>query len=168
MADGSEKRADQLAEGDVIAVMTLGGLKPATIYMVTKSVVTNYLAYQVTFSDGTVLTASENHTVLNDDEELVTLESLALGEPVRKSDGQLVRVTAKEMVGHERLELINVIVNVDSMLAIDHVYITNGLFSGDWLLQTTRDSREETIELLWDTVDLSHVPQKTSSENNSN
>lgn len=162
MADGSQKRADQLIEGDVIAVMTLAGLKPATIYMVTKSAVTNYLATQVTFSDGTVLTASENHTVLNEDDEMITLEELSIGDRVRRHDGQLVSVTANKLVGYDKLLLINVIVSTDSVYPIDHVYITNGLFSGDWLLQVSRDNQGEAIELLWDKIDLSYIPEKTS------
>jgi len=164
MADGSQKRADQLVEGEAIAIMTMGGLKSATIYMVTKSKVVNYLATQVTFSDETVLTASENHTVLNEDDELITLEALSIGDRVRRHDGQLISVTANKLVGYDKLLLINVIVSTDSVEPIEHVYITNGLFSGDWLLQVSRDKQGGVLEVLWDRVDLSFLPEKSSPE----
>jgi len=165
MADGSQKRADQLADGDIVAIMGLNGFRTATIYLVTKSVVTNYLAHQAKFSDGTVLTASENHTLLNEDEKFVPLESLSAGDKIQRSDGKLISLISTELVKRDKLELINIIINVDSELASDHTYFTNDLISGTWLLQTTRDSRNEPIELWEGTVDISNIPQRDSSDN---
>ena len=154
------KRADELVEGDLIMVMTASGLQSVPVYLVTRCSVTNYQAQKVTLSDGSFLTASDNHTVVNEYDQLVTLDSVPTGSQLRRYDGELVEVLTNEKVIKERVDLINVIVNIDSTVPLHHVYVTNSLLSGDMLVQLTSDATGEEIGLLWDEIDLSNVPPK--------
>jgi hypothetical protein len=160
LANGKVKRADELVEGDLIMVMTASGLQSTPIYLVTRSSVTLHKLQKVTLSDGSALTASNNHTVLNEYDQLVTLDSVAIGSKLRRYDGELVEVLSNDKVTKERVDLINVMVNIDSSVPLQHVYVTNGLLSGDMLVQLTRDVTGEDIDLLWDKIDLSNVPPK--------
>jgi hypothetical protein len=152
------KRADTLIEGDQIMVMTALGLRSAPIALVTRSSLKGYQVQQITLSDGSFLSGSSNHTVLNQYNKLVTLDSIAIGTQLRHHDGSLVEVVTNEKIRLEKVDLMNVMVNIDSTLPLHHVYVTNHLLSGDMLAQLTRDATGEEVDLLWDRVDLSHLP----------
>lgn len=156
--NGKVKRADELVEGDQIMVMTALGLRSVPISLVTRSSMKNYRVQKITLSDGGFLTASDNHTVLNQHNKLLPLDSVAVGTKLRRHDGSLVEVVSNEKVRLEKVDLMNVMVNIDSTLPLHHVYVTNNLLSGDMLAQLTRDATGEELDLLWDRVDLSHLP----------
>ncbi|MEK8016236.1 MAG: Hint domain-containing protein [Candidatus Parabeggiatoa sp.] len=157
------KRADTLVEGDLIMVMTSSGLQSASIYLVTRSSITHHNVQKVTLSDGSTLTASNNHTVVNEYDQLIALDSVAIGSQLRRYDGELVEVLTNEKVTKESIDLINVMINIESTVPLHHVYVTNNLLSGDMLVQLTSDASEAAgkgINLIWDEIDLSNVPHK--------
>ncbi|RKZ78025.1 MAG: hypothetical protein DRR19_27085 [Candidatus Parabeggiatoa sp. nov. 1] len=160
LVNGDVKRADELVKGDLIMVMTDSGLQSVPIYLVTRSSVTHHKVQKVTLSDGSTLTASNNHTVVDEHDQLVALDSVPIGSKLRRYDGELVEVLTNEKVTKERVDLINVMVNIDSTVPLHHVYVTNSLLSGDMLVQLTSDATGEEIDLLWDEIDLTNVPPK--------
>ncbi|OAD21622.1 hypothetical protein THIOM_002606 [Candidatus Thiomargarita nelsonii] len=74
---------------------------------------------------------------------------------MRKADGTVLIVKSVQLVPYERIELINLVVNPDSSLPIDHTYVTNGVLSGDRLLQDTNFEDNHNLHLVFDQVDLS-------------
>ena len=160
LENGETKRADELVEGDMIMVMSGSGLQGVPIYLVTRSSVTNHKVQKVTLNDGSSLTASNNHTVVNEYDQLVTLESVAVGSKLRRYDDKLVEVITNGKIVKESVDLINVMVNINSTLPLHHVYVTNNLLSGDMLAQLTHDATGEDINLLRGKIDLSNVPPK--------
>ena len=52
------------------------------------------------------------------------------------------------------MDLFNLSINRESSKPVDHVIDTNGILSGDWLLQSTNDLVEEELFLRTSVINL--------------
>ena len=119
-----------------------------------KSDVGNTPVIRVMFSSGATLTASMNHPLVLSDETVVAIEKLQVGDQVLAESWSPVTVRGIERVESYSGELHNVIVNGMSATAKDHLIATNGILSGDWLLQANNDAVERSIALRTGTINL--------------
>jgi hypothetical protein len=101
----------------------------------------------IQFKDERALTVSKNHTFITRDERVIKADELKPGTKV-KADlaGRLVTVS-KVTSTRENRQLYNVIVNASSVYPEDHLWYTNGIWSGDWTLQTANDILNTEIKL---------------------
>lgn len=106
------------------------------------------------FSSGVVIVASPNHPFVLPDEIVASARTLHPGDLVLDASFQPVGVLSVEDIDDFTGELHNLIVNDASTAAQDHLVVTNGILSGDWLLQANNDQVERSIALRTGTIDL--------------
>ena len=102
---------------------------------------------KVKFSNGSELVVSENHTFVTPEKVTIMAEELVLGATVLDDDLGDVRVISIDKAYAYTGSLANVITASSSMKAEDHVISTNGILSGDWLLQITSDTVKGGVDL---------------------
>jgi hypothetical protein len=114
------------------------------------------------FSDGATLVAATNHTFIGTDGKVVGVPQLEVGDELRAANGSAVRVTA---ISPARFtgRLGNVIVSQRQEAAAAHVVVTEGIQSGDWLLQSTYAKLNAEIDLRRGRVDLDLLPYTAAS-----
>ncbi|MCB0362802.1 MAG: hypothetical protein KDD35_08770 [Bdellovibrionales bacterium] len=102
---------------------------------------------ETSFSNGASIYSSENHTFITDDYKVVKAKNLKKGMKVMGDLGTAVTVLMDPISVDFLGQLFNLSLNKTSSKAIDHVIVTNGIYSGDWLLQNTSDAIEDEIDV---------------------
>jgi hypothetical protein len=110
------------------------------------SKVTNSEVMKITFDDGATLQVSPNHTFISNEEKVVSARDLREGMLVLNSGLNSVAVTSNQSTSYSG-DLYNLIINENSSLTSDHIIVTNGILSGDWLVQSVNDAIESEISL---------------------
>lgn len=88
---------------------------------------------------GESLVATENHVLIGADGLTKKAVDLRPGDFILAAGGDAVEVESTHKLTVEQGTLHNLILNQHSSMAGDHVVVTNGLMSGDWMLQVTSD-----------------------------
>lgn len=138
-----------LREADEVYSPYVGSSK---ISKMMRSSVNDIKVRQVQFSNGSVITASGNHTFVTPAEKIISAEDLKVGQEVRDVNGNNVTVTGNEITKFTGY-LYNTIINRNSKLAADHIVVTNDIQSGDWQLQAANDVLEDEIYLRMNVVE---------------
>lgn len=102
---------------------------------------------RITFSNSATIVASVNHPFVLPDETVSSADKLRVGEAVLDANLRPVRITRIEKIQDFSGELHNLITERKSTAAQDHVVVTNGILSGDWLMQANNDQVEQSISL---------------------
>ncbi len=92
------------------------------------------------------LAVSNNHTFVKPSKVLVQAEQLSVGDEILDVNGKPVKVinlTSNDMTA----QLFNLVVNEGSDNPSDHIIGTQGLMSGDYMLQATQDSLQSAINV---------------------
>lgn len=114
----------------------------------------NLTVQKTSFSNGTTIVSSPNHTFITPNEMIISAEKLKNGDRVMGAKGDILTVVASPEKGMFDGTLYNLIVSKDSQVASDHVLDTEGVLSGDWMLQSTNDLVEEELFLRTAVVEL--------------
>lgn len=115
-------------------------------YEPTRSYVEEYWVSRIDFDDNSSIAVSENHTFVTPDERVVSAKDLQRGDQILSSLGAPVAIGAISRELYKGF-LYNVIINSGSKNSIDHIVSTNGVMSGDLLLQSAKDFVESGIYL---------------------
>lgn len=116
--------------------------------------------WQIRLEGNRRIVVSGNHTFVNADKKIVKAESLKQQDKILDGNGRVVKVLGVKKLQNYHGYLYNLILNNSSPLASDHIYVTNGVQSGDWSLQTTTDSIQEEIDLRSEVVHTYQLPGK--------
>jgi hypothetical protein len=114
----------------------------------------NETVQKTQFSNGSKVVSSLNHTFITPKEMVVSAEQLKEGDFILASDGSSVQVDSVEFGTLSSENLFNLSVNLQSNKAMDHVIDTEGVLSGDWLLQSTNDIVQEELFLRTSVIGL--------------
>lgn len=106
------------------------------------------------FSNGAVILSSLNHTFITPEEMIISADQLNKQDTVLDAKGN--KITVQNISYHAGVvdRLYNLNVNSFSNQPVDHVIDTEGVLSGDWLLQSTHDLVEEEVFLRTSVVQL--------------
>ena len=96
---------------------------------------------------GRKITVSSNHPFVTPDYQVVTAKTLKEGSMVLDGGGKAVQIEANTIREDFIGDLYNLIIHPESDRPIDHVVITNGIQSGDFLTQATLDSIQMDLDL---------------------
>lgn len=107
---------------------------------------------EVVLEDDFRLKASKNHVFLNEKDQTVSGKQLKMGDFLQTKLGPK-KVVAINTIWYTGT-LHNLIVNENSTTVADHVISTNGIFSGDWLLQVNHDAMNTSLMLRNDLVEM--------------
>ncbi len=102
---------------------------------------------QILLDTNKILTVSPNHTFVGMNGKLITAEKVEKGNQIMGADGKPVHVIQSRRMKNFTGTLHNFIVNEKSDKPKDHLLVTNGVQSGDWLLQSTQDTMRQEIDL---------------------
>lgn len=137
MVDGRRVPIESLVPNDII--LSAYDASPIRVKEVLGGFVSNYPATKVELSNGDEIIASSNHVFINLDQTIVTAGDLTEGQELISYEHEVVRVTKVVRGFRFTGKLVNLVLDNGSMNGSDHVYITNGLHSGDMLVQTQND-----------------------------
>jgi len=144
MYDGSTKNVEDLAlKSQVFAPYLDEG---AAVGWRLKSNVNEIGIYDLSFSSGTKLSVSPNHTFITPSEQVTDAKTLLPGDEILDENDGVVTVISK----NSRLfsgQLYNFAIRLDSQAAADHIIVNSGVQSGDWALQSANDRIESDIYL---------------------
>ena len=150
LAGGSDQFISNLLEGSELSLPYAGD---ATVDRMMRSEITDGQVHTLTFSNGRILVTSPNHTLVRPDESIVAVEDADAGTEVLDQDGNIVSVMGNKTSTYTG-DLYNVIVKSKSPKASDHIVVTEGIQSGDWLLQAANDGMEAEITLRMENIPL--------------
>lgn len=142
-----------LTKGTMIAT-PLSKATLASSSMLLSTTLNDLAVQKTTFSNGSEIISSPNHTFITPNEMIISAEQLKSGDKVLAADGQILTITTAPEKGTFDGTLYNLSVNENSQDANDHIIDTNGILSGDWLLQSTNDLLEEELFLRTTVVEL--------------
>ncbi len=106
------------------------------------------------FSNGQSIVSSPNHTFVTPNEKVISAQNLRKGTQVLGSNGSIVEVAQNPVSEKVSDALYNLTVNGQSNSPVDHVISTNGIMSGDWLLQSNNDLLNEELFMRTTVLDL--------------
>lgn len=101
---------------------------------------------------------SQNHVFLGENFETVSAKNINIGTFLQTLMGPM-GVVKREEIDFEG-DLYNIIVHSSSSLVEDHIIQTNGIYSGDWLLQANQDARETSFSLRAQILELYQIEQE--------
>jgi hypothetical protein len=107
----------------------------------------------IEFDNGSRLRVSPNHTFISPEQMVVTAEQLTPGQLVLDKNRQPIAVANKSNFKYTG-DLINVIVNKKLPGAKNHIVVTEGMPTGDWLLQSHNDSIQTGIDIRTEEIKL--------------
>ncbi len=109
--------------------------------------------YRVVFEDQSELVVSENHTFVTANGTVARTIDLPVGALILDRNHNSVAV--KQIIAERYTgALFNLVIRDHSELARDHVVITNGKQSGDFLMQATRDASQTSLDFHNGTITL--------------
>lgn len=148
----NETRIDNLRPMTMVFSPFTEGYEAKVTHML-MSEVKKAKAHTIVLDNGSQLVTSPNHTLVKGNGRINSVENLAVGDEILTADGSTSRIAEKRILTDFTGQLWNLVVASHSPKAIDHVVVTNGLQSGDYLLQTSHDRIEQEIELRLGTVE---------------
>lgn len=116
--------------------------------------VKNYPAYLVRFRNGKLIQDIHNHTLIEPNMKSVKVSELSNGQVIVAAVGENVSVISIDPRISYTGEMQNMVVNKTSIRPLDHLIVTNGLVSGDFLLQARSDTLKRSIDLRLDNLEV--------------
>lgn len=113
----------------------------------------NAKIHQITFENGSQLKASPNHTLVKANGRINSIRNLKVGDEILTGDFASTRILENIPVTGFNGQLWNLVVASRSPKVTDHIVVTNGVQSGDYLLQSSHDRIEQEIDLRLGTVE---------------
>ena len=150
LEDGREKTLTTIALGDAVFSPFSSAANEVSRKLSTP--VQNYPAYRLAFSDGTNLTVSHNHTFATPDLKILQASKARVGDWVATAEGAPVRIIAVLPQAPYTGAMQNLVVNAASPSAFEHLISTEGILSGDFLLQAYSDTVDAAVDLRMDDV----------------
>ena len=145
LANGEQKSIEALSVGEQL--LTFFGFNSAsTVDQKLSSEVKKYPGIEISFSNGQKITASKNHPYVSVDETVVPADSLKAGDRVLDSQGNFINVTETNFKKYNG-KLVNIILNKDSKRIQNHIYSTNDILSGDYVIQNRLDLIDEELKV---------------------
>lgn len=144
--EGGYKFIPQIKRGELV-MTPVARQKLSSVDLLHYSKMEELSVLKTEFSNGQSIISSPNHTFITPDEKVVAADKLERGTKVLGADGTAIEVLEKPVAGFTQDALYNLSVNRKSNNPADHVIDTNGVLSGDWVLQSNNDIIEEAIFL---------------------
>lgn len=143
LANGVVKLASDLEEGDELS-SPYSAHKTSKVFAVTISDAAGFEVLKIFVSNGKNITVSPNHIFLGVDGKFHSADDLKMGE-VLVSEGALTVVEKIEKIDSYSGNLYNVIINNFSEDSHDHLFLTNGFVSADFVLQNSIDGQRAAV-----------------------
>ena len=121
--------------------------KSAVIEHMLMSMVENSPVHRITFDNGRQLLASPNHTLVKDNGLIDSVANMRIGTGILSATQETTNIVSNEVMKGFKGQFWNMVIAGQSPRAADHIILTNGVQSGDFLLQSSRDRIEREIDL---------------------
>ena len=138
LANGETIMAQDLREGDEIA-SPFAKNAGSRISMVSATDATGFAALKLHLNNGLHIVVSENHVFLGADGNYYSADALMVGHKLSSQSQEPMEVMEIEIVKPFNGMLYNFVINNNSQDRNEHLIITNGLISADFILQNEID-----------------------------
>jgi hypothetical protein len=119
----------------------------ATIEQMLMSEVEKSTIHRITFDNGKQLLASPNHTLVKNDGLINNIANIPVGTGILTGNHGTTKIISNEVITGFTGQLWNLVIAGKSPKPFDHIVLTNGIQSGDFLLQSSHDRIEREIDL---------------------
>lgn len=141
-----------LLEGDSVVTPLSDRMSSSSISKMMSSEMTGII-YDIQTENGFSLQCSGNHVFIDPAENTISAKDLKVGNTIVQTMMGPSLIIKSNKIHYDGL-MYNMIVHGKSKRAQDHIINTNGIYSGDWLLQINNDAMAQSIQIRNDLLEL--------------